>query len=100
MLHIRSSHNAVYFNGFVYCIGGYNGTTWHERCEKISIDTYTSVPISNLNQRRCAFSSCLANKCIYVIGGYDGNRYLDSIERYIIALDRWEVLPCMLHRPL
>lgn len=85
MLHIRSSHNAIYSGGFIYCIGGYNGTSWHDKVEKISVETYTSVPIANLNHRRCAFSSCISDKSIYVIGGYDGTRYLDNIEKYSIA---------------
>lgn len=100
MLHIRSSHNAVYYNGFVYCIGGYNGSSWHDKCEKISIESYTSVPIASLNYRRCAFSSCVAGKYIYVFGGYDGTKYLDNIERYNVLKDKWETLPCVLYRPL
>ena len=82
MMYIRSSHNAVYFNGFVFCIGGYNGSTWHEKCEKISVETFNTLPIASLNYRRCAFSSCIAGNFIYVFGGYDGTKYLDNIERY------------------
>lgn len=100
MLHIRSSHNAVYFKSFVYCIGGYNGSSWHDRCEKISIEGFTSVPIATMNSRRCAFSSCVSGSYIYVFGGYDGSKYLEVIERYSVVHDRWEPLPCVLHRPL
>mmetsp|Transcript_1730 Transcript_1730/g.3685 ORF Transcript_1730/g.3685 Transcript_1730/m.3685 type:complete len:592 (+) Transcript_1730:730-2505(+) len=100
MLHIRSSHNAIYFKGFVYCIGGYNGSSWHDRCEKISVENFTSMPIATLNCRRCAFSSCVSGSYIYVFGGYDGSKYLDVIERYSVTHDRWETLPCVLHRPL
>lgn len=100
MLHVRSSHNAVYHNGFVYCIGGYNGSSWHDKCEKISIETNSPMPIASLNYKRCAFSSCVAGNCIYVFGGYDGSKYLDNIERYNVTKNKWEVLPCVLHRPL
>jgi hypothetical protein len=100
MLHIRSSHNAVYFKGFVYCIGGYNGSSWHDRCEKISVESFASVPIATMNSRRCAFSSCVTGFYIYVFGGYDGSKYLDIIERYSVIYDRWESLPCTLHKPL
>ena len=100
MMYIRSSHNAIYFNGFVYCIGGYNGSTWHEKCEKISVETFNTLPISNLNYRRCAFSSCIAGNFIYVFGGYDGTRYLDNIERFNVFKNKWENLNCTLHRPL
>lgn len=100
MLHVRSSHNAVYYMGAVYCIGGYNGSSWHDKCEKVSIDNFNSVPIANLNYRRCAFSSTVTNNYIYVFGGYDGSKYLDNIERYNVIYDKWEVLPCVLHRPL
>jgi N-acetylneuraminic acid mutarotase len=37
---------------------------------------------------------------IYVFGGYDGTSYLDSIERYCVATDRWEMLACVLNRPI
>lgn len=100
MMYIRSSHNAVYFNGFVYCIGGYNGSTWHEKCEKISVETFNTLPIANLNFRRCAFSSCIAGNYIYVFGGYDGTKYLDNIERFNVFKNKWENLNCTLHRPL
>jgi hypothetical protein len=100
MMYIRSSHNAVYFNGFVYCIGGYNGSTWHEKCEKISVETFNTLPIANLNFRRCAFSSCIAGNYIYVFGGYDGTKYLDNIERFNVFKNKWENLSCALHRPL
>ena len=100
MLHIRSSHNAVYFKGIVYCIGGYSGTAWHDKCEQIPISTYNSSAIASLNQRRCAFSSSINNRLIYVFGGYDGARYLDSIERYYVDQNRWEQLSCVLHKPL
>ena len=100
MMHIRSSHNAVYFNGFVYCIGGYNGSTWHEKCEKISVENYNTLPIASLNYRRCAFSSCIAGNFIYVFGGYDGTKYLDNIERFNVFKNKWENLACTLHRPL
>jgi Kelch motif/B-box zinc finger/Zinc finger, C3HC4 type (RING finger) len=100
MMYIRSSHNAVYFNGFVYCIGGYNGSTWHEKCEKISSETFNTLPIANLNYRRCAFSSCITGNYIYVFGGYDGTKYLDNIERFNVFKNKWENLVCTLHRPL
>jgi hypothetical protein len=100
MLHIRSSHNAIYFKGFVFCMGGYNGSSWHDRCEKISVESYTSVPIATMNSRRCAFSSCISGSYIYVFGGYDGSKYLEVIERYNVVHDRWENLQCVLHRPL
>ena len=100
MMYIRSSHNAIYFNGFVYCIGGYNGSTWHEKCEKISVETFNTLPIASLNFRRCAFSSCISGNFIYVFGGYDGARYLDSIERFNVFKNKWENLNCSLHRPL
>jgi hypothetical protein len=100
MIHIRSSHNAIYYKGVVYCIGGYNGNSWHDKCEKVSITTFNSVQIANLNYRRCAFSSCVSGNLIYVFGGYDGTRYLDNIERYHVEMDKWEVLPCVLHKPL
>ncbi|CAG9314151.1 unnamed protein product [Blepharisma stoltei] len=100
MLHVRSSHNAVYFNGFVYCIGGYNGSSWHDKCEKISIETFDTLPIASLNYRRCAFSSTISGNDIYVFGGYDGTKYLDNIERYSVIKNKWETLPCVLHRPL
>ncbi|MEE4247659.1 MAG: kelch repeat-containing protein, partial [Kangiellaceae bacterium] len=80
--------------------GGYNGSSWHDKCEKISIENFNSVPIASLNCRRCAFSSAVTNNFIYVFGGYDGSKYLDNIERYNVAYDKWEVLPCVLHRPL
>ena len=100
MMYIRSSHNAVYFNGFVYCIGGYNGSTWHEKCEKISVETFNTLPIASLNFRRCAFSSCIASNFIYVFGGYDGTKYLDNIERFNVFKNKWENIACSLHRPL
>lgn len=70
-------------------------------CEVYSIDKDKWEEIAALNQQRCAFGvTCYNAQSIYVFGGYDGNQRLDSIEKYEIQTNKWEVQKLRLSHPL
>jgi len=100
MQECRSSHASVIINDTLYCLGGFNGSEWLDSCEKLNLSTGESRALANMNSKRCGFAACALEGFIYIFGGYDGFSYLDTIERYNLVKDQWEVLPCVLPRPL
>lgn len=103
MLQVRKEHAAVYLNGYVYALGGYDGQTSHflRDCERYSLLSDEWSPISPMNTARCAFSATAVNsRHVFIFGGYDGSQRLASIEKYDPEEDRWLLVPVALKSPL
>ncbi|CAD8161521.1 unnamed protein product [Paramecium pentaurelia] len=95
MYYPRKEHACVYLDGFVYAIGGYDGTTKQmlSCCEKYSLVTDEWKMIDPLQKQKCAFAAATAlNKYIYVFGGFDGRDRQNTIERYSVKDNQWKVL--------
>lgn len=103
MMQVRKEHAAVYLNGYVYALGGYDGQTsrFLHDCERYSLLSDEWSPISSMNTARCAFSATAVNsRYIFIFGGYDGAQRLSSIEKYDPDEDRWLLVPVALKSPL
>ena len=51
-----------------------------------------------MNIKKCAFAATLVNnQFIYTFGGNNGTIYLNSIERYDISKDTWQLLDIKLN---
>ncbi|CAD8167625.1 unnamed protein product [Paramecium octaurelia] len=91
----RKEHACVYLDGFVYAIGGYDGSAKQmlSCCEKYSLVSDEWKIIDPLQKQKCAFAAAAAiNKFIYVFGGFDGRERLNTIERYSVKDNQWKVL--------
>ncbi|CAD8162651.1 unnamed protein product [Paramecium pentaurelia] len=91
----RKEHACVYLDGFVYAIGGYDGSAKQmlSCCEKYSLVSDEWKIIDPLQKQKCAFAAAAAiNKFIYVFGGFDGRERLNTIERYSVKENQWKVL--------
>ncbi|KKT77005.1 MAG: Kelch repeat type 1-containing protein, partial [Microgenomates group bacterium GW2011_GWB1_44_8] len=85
----RSRHSSIIANGYVYVIGGYDGsivvtTVYYARLASNgsvgSWNTTTLLPLP-----RDYHTSVVANGYVYVIGGYDGSSSVSSV--YYAALN-------------
>ena len=71
-----------------------NNSNYLNSCEKYSLQYEKWVKCSSLNIERSHLSLCnMNNKYIYALGGENKiNGFLDSIEKYNILGDIWEIL--------
>lgn len=100
---MRKEHSAVICESTVYVMGGYDGqqSSFLSLCEKFDVEKNVWKSFSPMNIAKCAFSACVVNrKFIYTFGGYDGQKRLDTIERYDLLEEHWELLKIKLRFPL
>lgn len=74
----KHSHSMIFFNNFIYSVGGYNTNT----CERYDIAERKWVKLSNLkSQERQSPMLHIQGMWLYAIFGYKQGDYVDSIER-------------------
>jgi N-acetylneuraminic acid mutarotase len=98
----RDSHTSVAYNGYLYILGGYGGSSLND-VQVASINANgtiggwtatTSFPIARYNHTSVAYTGYL-----YVIGGYGGS-YRNDVQFALInakganAADNVDVIPC------
>lgn len=89
-------------NGYLYAIGGNDGTgsAYSSRLVYIRIDSLNTVerynpasnqwhPIAAMDTRRAYASSTVYNGCLHVAGGADKHTPLASVERYDPTMNMW-----------
>jgi hypothetical protein len=76
----RRGLSAVYLNGKIYAIGGYNGSSIVSTVEVYdpTSNRWTTVPFPG----RQLFGAVVLNNLIYLVGGQDGANVLGSTEQY------------------
>lgn len=77
-------------NGYIYALGGYNGTTQLSSVERYDPKTNEWTLVSCMLDHRSALSVASFEKKLYVFGGYDGEKFHDTVEVYDCEQDRWE----------
>ncbi len=109
----RSSFGAIEYQGKVYIIGGHQGPehTYPQESFLDRVDIYDSktkkwTQGASMNIPKHGFQMVAHENFIYVFGGFafssthnPGWKSLDSIERYNITTNTWEVLPTKLPKP-
>lgn len=63
----------VYVNGYVYAVGGFNGSLRVRTvdCYDPMMDRWTSV--SSMQDRRSTLGAAVLNGLLYAVGGFDGS---------------------------
>jgi N-acetylneuraminic acid mutarotase len=109
----RSSFGAITYGDKVYIIGGHQGPehtypkeSFLDRMDVYDMKTKTWTQKASMNIPKHGFEIIAYNGYIYVFGGFafsathnPGWKSLDSIERYNIATDKWEILKTRLPKP-
>ena len=94
------AHCNCEYNKCLYVTGGIESTTEKKRsnvllCIDITQNDESKVrKLANMNIGRCGHTMISEGKYIYVVGGED----LNSVERYDIENDNWELLPSMISK--
>lgn len=100
----RDFFSAVYHSQRVYIFGGYDGENKLQlkTSEYYDIVNGKWVPIADLKIARSQSGACRINdEDIIVCGGYNKEKgTMDSIEKYNIVKDKFELLPIKLPIPL
>ena len=99
MLYARAGHGCVFYDNFLYAFGGFNedfGTL--NSCESCDFNNDTWEEKAHMNEKRALFGCSIWEKSVFVFGGF-AKGYLDSIEKYSFASDKWSVLGVHLPAP-
>lgn len=76
----------------IYVIGGY-GEGNLNKCEKYSTQNNSWQQINTMSKGKYFASACIfANEYIYVIGGYCDGNYVNTVEKYSITQNKWEIV--------
>ncbi|XP_053477590.1 kelch-like protein 10 [Ictalurus furcatus] len=94
----RAYHGTVYLNGFVYCIGGFDGVHYFSSVRRFDTITRTWAQVGPMHSRRCYVSVCVLDGRIYAMGGFDGVERLNTVERYEPENDQWSMITPMHER--
>ena len=91
----RAYHGVVFWNKYIYIIGGFDGQNYFDSMRRINIINFNKSEEPPMNFKRCYVSCCISGKTIWAIGGMDGNKRLDSCECYTIGQSAWKNMPNM-----
>ncbi|XP_053573803.1 kelch-like protein 10 [Bombina bombina] len=91
----RAYHGAVYLNGFVYVIGGFDSLDYFNSMKRFDPVEKTWHQLSPMHSRRCYVSVTILDKLIYAMGGFDGYVRLSSAERYEPEDNQWTLIAPM-----
>ncbi|KAJ8248481.1 hypothetical protein GJAV_G00242480 [Gymnothorax javanicus] len=94
----RAYHGAAYLNGFVYCVGGYNGVECLSTVHKYDPVNLSWQEVGPMYDRRNHVSVAVLDGCIYAMGGLDGHSRLNSAERYQPETNQWSLISNMHQR--
>ncbi|KAM9317859.1 kelch-like protein 10 [Pholidichthys leucotaenia] len=91
----RADHGAVFLNGFVYCLGGYNRMLHFNSVCKFDTGTRMWKEVAPMYSCRHCLSVTVLNGCIYALGGYDGPFFLNTAECYRPERNQWSFIAPM-----
>ncbi|CAK9302575.1 unnamed protein product [Gordionus sp. m RMFG-2023] len=91
-------HGMVFLNGFIYVIGGYDGTDYFSTVQSFDPETEEWKLVAPMHKPRCYVSVACYNGRIYAIGGYNGVQRMASGEKYNPINNQWTMLPKDMHR--
>jgi len=92
----RANHCLLYYEGFVYVIGGCDhDNKYSNRVERLSTETKTWEVLAPTNRPRDSSSAIIheSEKSIYLFGGrFGGSLVTRSCEKYLIEANTWVTL--------
>ncbi|XP_068170709.1 kelch-like protein 10 [Antennarius striatus] len=88
----RCHHGTVYHDGFIYCIGGYDGRECCNSVRKFDVERHVWLEAAPMNQDRCFVSVACLDGYIYALGGL---YCLRTAERYRPEKNKWSLIEPM-----
>ena len=93
----RSGVSCVAYQGSIFSIGGYNGTTRLRSAEKYNPIINSWTPLREMLSPRSNFAIEIIDEMIFAIGGYDGTSPIERVECYLPHRDEWLEATSMNH---
>ncbi|XP_066576549.1 kelch-like protein 10 [Amia ocellicauda] len=91
----RAYHGAAYLNGWVYCVGGFDGMNHFNSVRKFDPVAHTWHEVAPMHSRRCYVSVVVLDGFIYAMGGFDGYVRVNTAERYEPETNQWTLIAPM-----
>ncbi|XP_047226042.1 kelch-like protein 10 [Girardinichthys multiradiatus] len=95
---LRAYHGAVFLDGSVYCVGGFDSVEQFSTVHRLDLASQTWQEVSPMHASRCFVSVTVVNGYIYALGGYNGHERLNTAERYEPRSNQWTIISSM-HEP-
>ncbi|XP_072574754.1 kelch-like protein 10 isoform X2 [Paramormyrops kingsleyae] len=93
-----SFHGTVYLNGYVYCIGGFDGLNCVNTVRRFDPISRTWQEVAPMHSCHCNASVAVLDGYIYIMGGHDEVMRLNTAERYDPAANEWTLIQPMQER--
>uniref|UniRef100_A0A3B3Q292 Kelch like family member 10 n=1 Tax=Paramormyrops kingsleyae TaxID=1676925 RepID=A0A3B3Q292_9TELE len=90
----NSCHGTVYLNGYMYCIGGYDGTHAVNTVHRFDPITRAWQQVALMHSCRCYASVAVVDGYIYAMGR-DDFLCLNTAERYDLETNKWTLIQPM-----
>lgn len=91
----RAYHGSVFFNGSVYCVGGFDRNEHFNSMRRLDLSTQTWHEMPPMYHPRCYVSVTLLQDRIYAMGGYSGQVRLNAAEVYDPSTNQWTRIASM-----
>ncbi|XP_073340308.1 kelch-like protein 10 [Pagrus major] len=91
----RAYHSTAFLDGYVYCVGGFDGVEHFSSVHRLDLSTHTWQEVAPMHFRRCYLCITVLNGCIYAMGGYNGHVRLRTAECYRPDTNQWTIIPPM-----
>ncbi|XP_048852916.1 kelch-like protein 10 isoform X1 [Brienomyrus brachyistius] len=93
-----AGHGTVYHDGFVYCIGGFDGQNFINTVRRYDPITRAWQQMAPMHWNRCNVSVVVLDGLIYAMGGHIGFRPLNIVECYNPITNEWTQIEHMNER--
>lgn len=89
MQHRRCRCGVAVMNGYIYTVGGFNGSLRVRTVDKYDPKRDMWQNIASMEARRSTLGAAILNGLIYAVGGFDGSSGLNTVECYDPLRDSW-----------
>lgn len=101
MIGVRFCHSSVYHKGYLYVIGGHNGSIPLKYCERYSTftDKWESIASLEIGVYYFGLIRNRQSQCLYALGGHLIKSTTNAIQEYNLVSLTWRTLSLMLPSP-
>lgn len=89
MQYQRNSLSLVFYAGYLFALGGTNGSSRLNTVERYDFNTNNWTLSKPMKCSRSTFSACVLEDKLYVVGGHNQQSQIESVEYYDIQTDQW-----------
>ena len=91
----RSAAGVVSFDNQVYALGGHDGLSIFDSCERFDPQTGLWTAGVPMLSKRCRLGVAVLDGKLYACGGYDGSTFLRSVEMFDPRANKWTLIAPM-----